>query len=214
MSFSDELRQAVDADWTAAVRHPFTDGLFTDSLPPETLRRYFVQDYQFIDSFVALLGAAVATADGYGPRAVLARQLGVVAGDESTYFERVFDALDVPRSDRERPALDGTTSAFNALMESARVSGEYAYCLAVLAVAEWLYLDWAERAPAQPPDSFICAEWIELHRGEAFRDWVGWLRGELDRVGPSLDETARERCLAYFRQATKLELGFFEAAYG
>lgn len=214
MSFSQELREAVDADWTAAVHHRFVDGLFADSLPPETLRRYFVQDYQFIDRFVALLGAAVACADGYPARAVLARQLGVVAGDESTYFERVFDALDVPEQDRVSPELDGTTSEFNALMDSARVSGEYAYCLAVLAVAEWLYLDWAQRAPAQTPESFISREWIELHRGKEFRTWVDWLRGELDRVGPSLDPAARERCHEFFRLATELELDFFEAAYG
>ena len=31
-------------------------------------------------------------------------------------------------------------------------------------------------------------EWIELHEGAEFRAWVGFLRGELDRLGDGLDE--------------------------
>jgi hypothetical protein len=30
-------------------------------------------------------------------------------------------------------------------------------------VAEWLYLDWASRAPQPLPNNFVHAEWITLH---------------------------------------------------
>ncbi|MGH3620691.1 MAG: TenA family protein [Sciscionella sp.] len=212
-TFCDWLRANARSQWTAAVTHRFVRELYTGELDKRVLRGYLVQDYQFVDRFVALLGAAVATAPRFSSRVVLARQLGVVAGDENTYFRRAFDSLGVPQGEREAPWRNATTEAFNELMDSARASGEYAYCLTVLTVAEWLYLDWAQRAPQPLPEEFVCREWIVLHDNQEFREWVGWLRGELDAVGPTLDEPAQSRCREMFVTATQLELDFFDAAY-
>jgi thiaminase/transcriptional activator TenA len=62
-----------------------------------------VQDYQFVDSFAALTGAAAAVADTTGARMVIARQLGQMADEENTYFRRSFDALGVADDEREHP---------------------------------------------------------------------------------------------------------------
>lgn len=188
-------------------------GLFAGELPDRALRTYLVQDYQFIDRFVALLGAAVATADSYPARVVLGRQLAVVCGPENTYFQRAFDALGVPETDRSGPHQLPPTRAFNELMDEARASLDYARCLAVLAVAEWLYLDWGQRAPERLPENFIYREWIELHNTPDFAAWVDWLRAELDRIGPTLTEPEQRACLSYFSRATTLEREFFDAAY-
>lgn len=212
-TFSTWLRDAVDADWTAAVQHRFVTGLLAGDLPEQVLRTYLVQDYQFIDRFVALLGAAVAVADGYPARVVLANQLGVVAGEENTYFQRAFDALGVADADRTDPHQLPPTRAFNELMDSARGSMDYARCLAVLTVAEWLYLDWGQRATQHLPDDFVYREWIVLHNAPDFAAWVDWLRAELDRIGPSLTEQQQRACLADFARATTLEREFFDAAY-
>ena len=212
-AFCDWLRAAARPQWEAAVTHRFVRELYTGELDERVLRGYLVQDYQFVDRFVALLGAAVASAPTPRSRMVLARQLGVVAGAENTYFQRAFDALAVLDRDRDAPERNTTTLAFNDLMDSARASGEYANCLAVLTVAEWLYLDWAQRAPRPLPEDFVCREWIVLHDNPEFRQWVDWLRGELDAVGPTLDEPTRSHCRELFVTATQLELDFFEAAY-
>src|SRR5437899_361595 len=57
--------------------------------------------------------------------------------------------------------------------------------LSVLVVAEWLYLDWASRAPQPLPNNFVHAEWITLHDNPNCRGFVDFLRAELDRVGPA-----------------------------
>jgi thiaminase/transcriptional activator TenA len=75
-------------------------------------------------------------------------------------------------------------------------------------VAEWLYLDWASRAPKPLPDNFVHAEWITLHYNPDFRDFVHFLRAELDRIGPA----QADLCRNFFRRAVALELSFFEAA--
>lgn len=214
MTFSADLRARTASPWNAAVGHRFVDELWRGEVPRAALTTYLVQDHQFVDAFVALMGAAVAAADRAEPRIVLARQLGLVAGPENDYFERALAALDVPEADRRHPPLLPPTAAFLELMHAARRSADYAEQLAVLLVAEWLYLDWASRPDATPPADPVQREWIELHRGPGFEAWVEFLRAEFDRVCADLDEAGRERVATAFTRAVDLELAFFEAAYG
>jgi thiaminase/transcriptional activator TenA len=213
VSLSTTLRGRTAATWDAAVRHRFVDELWRGAVDPAVLRAYFVQDLQFLDSFLALLGAAVAAADRPEPRIVLARQLGQLAGPENDFFARALDVLDVPHADRVAPRLAEPTRGFLDLMDTARASADYSTCLAVLLVAEWVYLDWADRPDAPAPDNWIAREWIDLHRGPAFAGWVRFLRSEFDRVTAGLDATAVERLAALFARAVALELRFFDAAY-
>ena len=209
MSFSRELRQSNATTWDAAVGHRFVHELWSGTVDRSVLRRYLEQDFQFVDSFVALLGSAVAHADLPAPRVRLARQLGLVAGPENQYFERSLGQLD-GTTEPERAA---PTVGFLDLMDEAREAG-YPEALAVLVVAEWLYLDWATRPGASLPDDPVSRDWIELHRGIEFEEWVEFLRAELDRVAGSLEPARRERVTALFVRAVDLELAFFDVAYG
>jgi thiaminase (transcriptional activator TenA) len=213
VTFSSELRELTGPTWDAAVGHRFVREIWRGEVPPGVLSTYLVQDHQFFDAFVALMGAAVASADSVEPRVVHARQLAVVAGPENDYFARALDALDVPLGDRTQPVLLAPTQGFVALMDEARLSAHYPSCLAVLLVAEWLYLDWATRPGADAPEEPIQREWIELHRGAAFEAWVAFLRSEFDRVTLALGEEGRARVRDLFVRAVDLELAFFEAAY-
>ena len=94
-------------------------------------------------------------------------------------------------------------------MREAADTRSYAAALSVLVVAEWLYLDWASRAPQPLPNNFVHAEWITLHDNSNFRGFVDFLRTELDRVGPAHADLCRD----FFSRAVALELSFFEAAY-
>jgi thiaminase (transcriptional activator TenA) len=210
---SAALRAAVAADWDAAVAHPFVRELGSGTLPVAALRRYLVQDNQFVDGFLALLGATVAAADTPSARLVHARQLGVVAGAENTYFHRSFDALGVPEQDRSAPALLAPTVEFARLMAETGRSLDYPACVALLTVAEWLYLDWARQAPRPLPTDPVAREWIELHDNPAFVEWVAFLCGELDRLVPTLDPAALDRCRTVFAEATRLERAFFDAVH-
>ena len=210
-SFTQWLRARSEPDWTAVINHPFTDALFAGTMPDDRMRSYLVQDYQFVDDFLALLGSALAKADRYASRLAIAGSITALTSDENTYFQRAFDALGVPEADRVDPALDSTTIAFRDLMTEAKASDTYQETLAVLTVAEWTYLEWASRAPAELPPNFVHAEWITLHNNDEFRSWVQWLLAEFDRVGADLSGAERERCLKLFRHATELELSFFNA---
>lgn len=211
--FTDELRASCAQDWNAARDHRFVEEIFAGTVPPDVMRRYLVQDYQFIDVFVALLGMAIASADRFDSRVCFAQFAAMITSDENTYFLRAFDQLGVPQREREHPVLSEPTAALQSLMREAARSGVYANVLAVLSVAEWLYLDWADRPDRTLPEDFVHAEWITLHNNDGFRTFVDWLRGELDRVGARLDEGARQETEAFFQRTVAAERAFFDHLY-
>lgn len=205
-TFSEWLRRRCEPEWTAVVTHPFAMAITTGTAD---MRRYLEQDFQFVDSFTALLGAAVASADTFEARVPYGRFLGQVATtEEKTYFHRALEAL----GGRTDAPAEPVTAAFRDLMDEVRAGQDYALIVAVLCVAEWSYLGWASRAAQPQPDSFVHREWIELHEGAEFRAWVAFLRGELDRLAAGMDEERRERVLGVFRRAVELERAFFDMA--
>ena len=205
--FTETLRHASEPTWSQAVKHRFVVDLFAGSVPDRVMASYLIQDHRFLDSFLILLGAAMATADSHDARLRFGRFIGMVSGEENTYFLRSFEALGMSEQERTDTPDTRPTAGFKAIMREAAATRSYVAALAVLNVAEWLYLDWASRAPS--PENFVHAEWITLHDNPDFRDFVSFLRAELDRVGPSERDVARD----FFLRAVDLELAFFNATY-
>lgn len=208
VGFVQSLRSDNAAGWDACVRHRYVDELLAGTISNEVMGRYLVQDHRFIDAFVTLVGAAVASADRFESRLRLGRFLGMVCSDENDYFLRSFAALGIGEERHSIPD-SASTAGFKSLMKEAAASRSYAAIMAVLNVAEGLYLDWAQRLDGPMPQNFIHAEWIQLHDNPFFVDFVSFLKGELDRVGPQDEAMARD----FFKRAVDLELAFFNAAY-
>ena len=208
------LMRSTSERWAAAINHRFVRELFADTVDDAVMRNYLVQDYQFFESFLSMLGACVAHADELDAKLWFARQLGMLVADEDTYFVDSFAELGVDPADYLRPELAAPTAGFRDLMDSAVDSASYPQLLAVLVVAEWLYLDWAE-SREEMPQRQIHRGWIDLHRGEAFRGWVQLLVDELERVFPTDDNqgSEAETLARTWRQAVDLECAFFDNVY-
>lgn len=213
MSRSTALRAANAPTWDAAIHHRFVDELLDGTVDDDVLRRYLVQDYLFCDAFTALLGQACASAPDLAARLPYARQLGFFASTENTYFTDAFDALGVPDKEWRAPTPQPATAAFDEVMRDAVASRSYGQAVAVLLVAEWLYLDWADRAAAEgrEPTRPEHLGWVDVHRGADFTRWVQWLRDELDAI--ELDPVQEADVAAVFARAVRCELAFFDAAY-
>jgi thiaminase/transcriptional activator TenA len=207
--FSETLRAASEPGWSNAVGHRFVKELFAGAVPDAVMARYLIQDHRFLDSFLTLLGAALATADRFEAKLRFGRFIGMLSSEENSYFLRAFETLGVSEDRRAADFDTQPTTGFKGIMREAAESRSYAAALSVLVVAEWLYLDWASRAPKPLPENFVHAEWIMLHDNPDFRGFVDILRAELDRVGPAQADLCRD----FFRRAVALELSFFEAAY-
>src|SRR5215831_2279174 len=207
--FTETLHAASEPDWSQAVEHRFVNELLTGAVPDAVMARYLIQDHRFLDSFLTLLGAALASADTFEARLRLGRFIGLMSGEENTYFLRAFEALGVTEERRAAEPDTPATAGFKAIMREAAETRSYAAALSVLTVTEWLYLDWASRAPRRLPDNFVHAEWIALHDNPHLRGFVDFLRAELERVGPAQTDL----CCGFFARTVALELAFFDAAY-
>ena len=207
--FTEGLRAASEPSWSRAVGHRFVNELLTGSVPDAVMARYLIQDHRFLDSFLTLLGAALVSADTFEAKLRFGRFIGIMSSEENTYFLRAFGALGVTEERRAADPDTQPTAGFKAIMREAAETRSYAAALSVLVVTEWLYLDWASRAPKPLSDNFVHAEWIKLHDNPNFRGFVDFLRVELDRVGPAQAGMCRD----FFSRAVALELSFFEAAY-
>ena len=207
--FTDTLRATSEPAWSDAVGHRFVTELFAGAVPDAVMAHYLIQDHRFLDSFLTLLGAALASADTFAARLRFGRFIGIMSSDENTYFLRAFEALGVTEDRRAAEPDTPPTASFKAIMREAAQTRLYAAALSVLVVTEWLYLDWASHAPSPIPGSFVYAEWVTLHDNPDFRSFVDFLRAELDRVGPAETDLCRD----FFQRTVALELSFFKAAY-
>ena len=106
--FTETLRAASEPGWSHAVGNHFVKELFTGAIPDAVMARYLIQDHRFLDSFLTLLGAALATADTFEARLRFGRFIGLMSGEENTYFLRAFETLGVPEV---RHAADPDTQA-------------------------------------------------------------------------------------------------------
>ncbi|PWQ96004.1 TenA family protein [Leucothrix arctica] len=211
---SEQLRTANIDDWQAATNHPFCLELASGTLPLEKMRTYLAQDYTFIDNFIRLASSAIHHAPTLPDRLPLAAFLGIIAGPENTYFQRSFEAINVSDVDRTNPELLAPTRDFQALMLKAAKSGQYANMVAVLCVAEWVYLSWADQVEYDSETlPFYFQEWVTLHKGEYFESVVEHLRGQLDRAYEVADEAGKVEIGDYFQQAVTLERQFFDGCY-
>lgn len=209
---SEHLRSLNSANWSAATTHAYTDALADGSMPRDKMLAYLEQDYLFVEAFVRLLASMVAHAPSLQDALPGARFLGVISGEENTYFIRAIRELGGDPDQMATPAH--VTQNFIDLMNEAATSGSYAKMLAVLTVAEWVYLDWAapvlDRADALP---FWLGEWITLHSGAGFESVVSYLRTQLDAAWQDLSAQERTEVEAVFARAVALERAFFDAAW-
>jgi thiaminase/transcriptional activator TenA len=100
--FTEALRAMSEPGWSHAVGHRFVKELFTGALPDAVMARYLIQDHRFLDSFLILLGAALATGDTFEARLRFGRFIGLMSGEENTYFLRVRGAWCHSRQARDR----------------------------------------------------------------------------------------------------------------
>ncbi|TQQ79380.1 TenA family protein [Halonotius roseus] len=211
--FTDWLRERSEPVWSDAVDHRFTQELGAGTLDDEVMAQYLLQDYAFVDTLVGVFGYAVGQAPTMTEKRRFVEFLDVITDDENDYFERSFDALDVPAERWQAPDRTAATESFIDLLLAAKAQGGYAETLAVLVPAEWIYLLWATREAGDRPEPFYFAEWIDLHANDGFVAFVEWLREQLDTIGPTLSARRQQRVARLFERTVDHEVAFFDAPY-
>src|ERR1700740_2399964 len=130
----EPFRAASEPGWSDAVGHRFVKELFAGAIADAVMARYLIQDHRFLDSFLTLLGAVLATADTFAARLRFGRFIGMMSSEENPYFLRAFEALGVSQARRAADADTQATTGFKAIMREAAETRSYAAALSVLVV--------------------------------------------------------------------------------
>ena len=102
--FTEILRAASEPAWSDAVRHRFVNELFAGAVPDAVMARYLIQDHRFLDSFLTLLGATLASADTFEARVRSLHRHGVGRGEHLFFSARSRHSAS-PMRESARPVL-------------------------------------------------------------------------------------------------------------
>ena len=212
MPLIQELRHQYRDLWEQMVTHPFVQELGDGTLPINTFRRYFLQDYVFVNDLVTLTALGIAKAPNITAASRLHQFLSGILNPENDLFVRAFRALGASEQEYTAASASPTTQAFGDFLVRVGLEGHFDDILTLLYVTEGTYLDWGTRLleAGKRPEHPIYREWIELHGPRVLGDLVGWLGTYLDAadIGPHRARTER-----IFHTALRYEYRFWEATY-
>lgn len=212
MSLTQSLRQQHHRLWERMVTHPFVYEMGEGTLPVAAFRRYFLQDYVFVNDLVAMTALGMAKAPDLRAASALNQFLTGVLHPENDLFVRAFQQLGASEAEYASASANPTTQAFGDFLMRVGLEGTFEDVLMLLYVTEGTYLDWGTRLleAGKQPDHPIYREWIELHGPAVLGGLVGWIREHLDQANL---EFRRARLVQIFRTALRYEYLFWEAAY-
>lgn len=217
MSLTQELKERHAGLWQKMVSHPFIEEMGDGTLSRERARRYFLQDYVFVNDLVAMIAHGTAKAPSVEAASHLYGFLSVIlspeSADENDFFMRAFDILGASEEDYSSATASPVTRAFGDFLVRTGLGGTFEEVVAVCYVTEGTYLDWGTRFlnEGKSPSNPIYREWIELHGPDYLGDFVNWCEGIVNNADDGGERRARiERV---FHAALRYEYLFWEAAY-
>ncbi len=214
MKLSEKIIQNASPYWHKATDHQFVREMVNGTLDKAVFAEYLIQDYAFVDSFLDLVSYMIAYANTIEQKHRLSTFLSMITSDEDDYFIRSFKALGVDEKDyspenvKRFPSIQG----FDEAIKKAIASKKYEHCLAVLCCAESVYCEWATKYQDKKPEEFYFAEWLLLHNNKDFKEFVDWLKSELDALSDT-PKVVQKEVEDIFVQVCQLEAAFFDESY-
>lgn len=207
MGFSEEQFERLRPLWDRMLRHPFLLETRDGTVARETFTAWIAQDYLFVEAAVPFLGALLARAPARH-REALGGAIGAL-GRELELFREQAAAARVPLVGVEPGFI---CHAYIQYLHASAARATYAGAFTVLYAAEKAYLDsWSVVRAGIDPDS-PWMPFVENWTSEAFRDYVGWLEAELDRLAEGVGEGERRGMEERFEVTARYEVAFWEMA--
>ncbi len=211
MSLTQKLKSRYSSLWRDMTNHPFVDEMGEGTLPAVKFRRYFLQDYVFVNDLVALTAQAIAKSPNLKIASLFNDFLTGILDPENDLFLRAFDEFGA--SEEEYTLVRGTptTRAFGDFIVRTALEGDFDDIAVLLYVTEGTYLEWGTRLLEDRPnlDIPIYREWIDLHGPKVLGGLVQWLENYIDNSS----RISEDRADYIFHMSLRYEYLFWEAAY-
>ena len=119
---TETLKAEFSELWSRATYHPFIEELGSGALPIDKFRRYFLQDYLFVNDLARMSGIAIARAPDLPAARPIHEFLSNLMGAEDALFLRAFSSLNIPESDFRSVKPHPTTAAFGDFLRGVRIA--------------------------------------------------------------------------------------------
>ena len=154
MTFSAQIRQAVEPIWAASMEHPFVKGIGDGTLPLENFRFYIQQDSYYLTRFAKILALGAAKAPDIATTNQLADFAKHTYSAEIGLHEQFSKRLGITAEEKECFKPAPTTYAYTSHLYHAGHSGHLGDVIAAVLPCYWLYAEigdaFINAAPEEP----------------------------------------------------------------
>ena len=211
MTLANNLKAKYSDLWESMTHHKFVFQMADGTLSSDIFKRYFLQDYVFVNDLVPLAAQGIAKAPNLDAASIFNGFLVGVLDPENDLFMRFFDELGVTQEDYSSAKASPTTQAFGDFLVRTSLEGTFDEIALVLYVTEGTYLDWGKRLleGGADPNNAVYREWIDLHGPAVLGSLVSWLEDYINNHSQITEEKADY----LFHTALRYEFLFWESAY-
>ncbi|MGH3424954.1 MAG: TenA family protein [Nocardioidaceae bacterium] len=214
MSFTEDAWVSVRPWFDAITSHPFVVALTDGSLERDVFVRYLLDDAHYLNGYASALSAAsarVRTPDG---AALLARS-AAGAGEAERLLHRGFLVplgIDPDGPDAAEPSP--TCRAYVSMLRSAAAYEPVEVAVAATVPCFRVYAEVGAAILATgPPATHPYRAWIDTYADPEFEQAVRDVEALTDGLADAATGSGREVMLAAYREATRYEWMFWDAAW-
>lgn len=216
MSLCETLRGDCDELWQALHEHPFLRELAGGTLAPERFRFYVEQDLFFLPDLARAVALGVATAGDDGELRHFAEEMVAVAeaeiGNNRDLLARVVE-LGAPDRGGMLAAAPATLAYAGFLVATAQ-RGAALEIMTALLPCTWSYAEIAVGLREGIAEHPVYARWVRYFASDEYVELIARRRRALGERAAGIGPSRRRRLSEIFAMSTRLELAFWEMAYG
>lgn len=211
------LCEAAADDWQAYCHHRFVAGIADGSLPEAAFRHYLIQDYLFLIQFARAYALAAYKADDLGDMRAGAAALSAIVDTEMRLHVDYCAGWGLDEAEMAGAPEALETVAYTRFVLDCGNAGDLLDLLVVLSPCVVGYGEIGRRLAADPKtrrNGNRYESWIAMYAGDEYQTVAEDAVAQLDRVARRRGGRDRlPRLQALFRQAVRLEIGFWEMGW-
>lgn len=210
------LKTACSKEWEAYVNHRFVQLLATGALEEADFQRYLIQDYLFLLHFARAYGLAVFKGETLEDMRHAARGLAAIIDQELALHVGYCRRWQLDETTMAATPEADATLAYTRYVLERGLAGDLLdlYCALAPCIVGYAEIGrWAKSEAGETLSNNPYAEWIETYAAGDYQEVANAHVEQMNRLNMRRGGESRFPSLATtFRQATRLEAGFWEMA--
>jgi thiaminase (transcriptional activator TenA) len=213
MSLTERLYEAARPIWDAQLEHPFVKGIGDGSLPPETFKRWVLQDYRYLKEFSRIFAWAVAKAQRLESMGWYAQVLNMTLNTEMALHRSYAARFEITPEELEATVMWPTTRAYTDFLVRTAADGDMSELLAALLPCAWGYLHIGQALAEAHPGGPAVPGLDRAVRLRRVRRGRGLAPGRAGPGSPGRLPEKEERLREIFLLSSRYELRFWDMCW-